>query len=205
MKSKQYRCYLFFVIFFVIFLGIQVLLPMTGAAQERISLDMTNLGKAWEEFKAKPGPGTATKLYELLPDGKTAQEIELQTEVRELIAKELHALESRIYAGEREALRVAFRLFTIADVEMQKSLIKIVGYLLRFNTRLFLEELITHEELVPDLELLVCSFRLSAPDDNARQKLEKNIRLKALSYIDDKKLKSIKKKCTKILKKVKLQ
>lgn len=200
MKLKRHRCYLFF----VFFLGIQALLPITGVAQERISLDMSNLGKAWEEFAAKPGPDTAVKVYELLPDGKSAQEVELQTEVRELIAKKLHTLESRIYAGDREALKLAFRLFTIADVELQKSLIKIVGYLLRFNTRLFLEELANHEDLVPDLELLVCSFRLSAPDDAAQQKLEKNIRLKALGYIEDRNLKAIKKKCIKILKKVKL-
>lgn len=201
MKLKQHRCCLVF----IIFLGTQVLFPITGDAQERVSLDMTNLGKAWEEFTTNPGPETAGKLYELLPNGKSVQEVELQAEVREFIFKNLHKLESRIYAGDRDALRIAFRLFSIADVEMQKSLIKIIGYLLRFNTRLFLEELATHEELVPDLELLVCSFRLSAPDDMAQQKLEKNIRLKALGYIEDKNLKSIKKKCIKILNKVKIQ
>jgi len=201
MKLKQHRCCLFF----IILLGTQAFPPIKGTAQERVSLDMTNLGKAWEEFTTNPGPGTAGKLYELLPDGKKAQEFELQTEVRVLISQNLHILESRIYSADRDALRIAFRLFSIADVEMQKSLIKIIGYLLRFNTRLFLEELATHEELVPDLELLVCSFRLSAPDDPAQQKLEKNIRLKALGYIEDKNLKTIKKKCIKILNKVKLE
>lgn len=201
MKLKQNPGFLFF----IFFLGTQVFFPMTGDAQERISLNMTNLGKAWEEFTMKPGPETAVKVYELLPDGEKAQEVELQTEVRVLIFQKLHKLESRIYAGDREALKVAFRLFTIADVEMQKSLIKIIGYMLRFNARLFLEELAAHETLVPDMELLVCSFRLSAPDDTTQQKLEKNIRLKALGYIEDKNLKSIKKKCIKILKKVKIQ
>jgi hypothetical protein len=120
-----------------------------------------------------------------------------------MIFKNLHVLERQIYMGERNALKVGFRLFTIADSKMEASLVKIIGYLLRYNTRLFLEELKNYEVLVPDLNQLVCSFQLDNAGDTAKLELERNIRLKALSYVDDKELKAMKRKCTKILKKLK--
>lgn len=168
--------------------------------QGRIKLDMSNLGKAWDEYIANPGKELALKLYELLPPGKEPQEIELQVDVREKIFSKLNILESQVYSGERNALKVAFRLFNIADGEMQKALIKLIGYLLRYNTKLFLEELIIHETLVPDVAQLICSFQLAYPNDKTQQELERNICLKALSYNEDKELKDIKKKCIKILK-----
>lgn len=176
-----------------------------GAPQNRINLDMNNLGKAWDDYITNPNKDTALKLYEILPPGKGPQEVELQVDVRDKIISKLNVLESQIYSGERNSLKVAFRLFGIADSEMQKSLLKIIGYLLRFDTKLFLEELMIHETLVPDLGLLVCSFQLSSPDDKAQQELERNIRLKSLGYIEDKELKDIKKKCIKILKDLKIQ
>lgn len=194
-----------YILYFFFFMCFLVFCPLTGIAQERPVLDMSNLGKAWEDFTANPGPETAAKLYEILPDGQVVREVEVQADVRELISQKLYVLETQIYRGDRDSLKVAFRLFSIADADMQKSLAKIIGYLLRFDTRLFLEELIIHESLVPDLELVVCSFKLSAPGDIPQQTLEKNIRLKALGYIEDKELKDIKKKCIKILNKVKLE
>lgn len=197
MRMRLFTFFLFFVAF--------VWLPeVPGYAQSRINIDMTNLGKVWEAYIAAPGKDTAIKVYESLPGGKENREIELQVDVRDLIMKKLHVLESQIYAGERNALKVAFRMFVIADERMEEDLIKIIGYLLRFNTKLFLQELQEHEDLVPDLNRLVCSFLLSAPGDKAQQNLERNIRLKALGYVEDKQLKSIKKKCIKILKKVKI-
>lgn len=193
---------------FLIFKGVLFFLCLqliVAAPQERLKLDMSNLGKAWDEYTANPGKEMALKLYELLPAGKDPQEFELSTEVRDKIFSKLNILESQVYGGERNALKVAFRLFNIADGEMQKALVKLIGYLLRFDTKLFLEELMIHEGLVPDEAQLICSFQLTSPDDKAQQELERNIRLKSLGYIEDKELKDIKKKCIKILKDLKIQ
>lgn len=171
--------------------------PQTNGVRK--SLDMNNLGKAWQEYVAAPGPETANKVYMVLPEA--LEPVELDTTLRPIITKDLHLLERQIYAGERNSLKMAFRLFSISDTEMQNELYKIIGYLLRYNTKLFLEELQNHESYVPDLDTLVTSYKLSNPDEAAQQKLEFNIRMKALSYIEEKALKSIKKKCTKILKK----
>lgn len=193
--------------FLVLLFGLALMCFQDGIAvpQGKITLDMTNLGKAWDDYTANPSPETALKLYELLPPEKSTQGVEFQADVREKIFTQLNILESQIYGGERNSLKVAFRLLNIADIEMQKTLVKIIGYLLRFDTKLFLEELAVHENLVPDLEQLVCSFQVTAPDDKAQQELERNIRLKSLGYIEDKELKDIKKKCIKILKDLKIQ
>lgn len=195
-------CKFLIYIFGILFLCFQAIVMIP---QERIKLDMSNLGKAWDEYTANPGKELALTLYELLPSGKDPQEIELQVDVRDKIFSKLNILESQIYSGERNALKVAFRLFNIADGEMQKALIKLIGYLLRYDTKLFLEELMIHEALVPDETQLICSFQLTYPDDKTQQELEKNICLKALGYIEDKELKDIKKKCIKILKDLNIQ
>lgn len=197
-----------FFLFGLIFLGCLVITGAsqeTGAPPESVTLDMANLGSVWDQYIANPGGETALRVYQLLPANRGPRRIQLPAEVKEKIVKNFNVLESQIYSGERNALKLAFRLFTIADNEMQESLVKIIGYLLRFNTRLFLQELQNHEELVPDLEQLLCSFRLSAPGDKAQQNRSKNIRLKALGYIEDKDLKALKKRCIKILKKAKIQ
>ncbi len=189
--------------FLLIILCVQALTRVTSDAQAKIMIEPSNLGKTWEEYITNPGKDTAIKVYSLLPARKGSRQIQVQEEVREMIFKNLNVLESQIYRGERNALGVAFRFFTIADSKMETSLVKIIGYLLRYNPKLFLEELKKHEELVPDLNQLVCSFQLSNADDSGKQTLEKNIRLKALSYVEDKGLRSIKKKCINILKKLK--
>lgn len=171
-------------------------------AQDNAALNMDNLGRLWQEYIATPGEATAARIYDALPDGTGTTKVELQPEVKELIKQNLNVLETQLYRGERYSLRMAFRLFLVTDSEMETTLIKIIGYLLRFNTKLFLEELKTHENLVPNLDRLVCYFMESNPADKAQQNLEKNICIKALGYVEDKDLKNIKKKCLKILKKL---
>ncbi len=190
--------------FLLIILCLQALTGVTSYSQEKIMIDSSNLGKTWEEYITNPGKEAAIRIYELLPAMKVSRQIQVQEEVREMIFKNLNILESQIYRGERNALKVGFRLFTIADSKMEASLVKIIGYLLRYNTNLFLEELKNHEVLVPDLDQLVCSFQLNEAGDTVQQKLERNIRLKALGYVENKELKAMKKKCIRILKNLKL-
>ena len=197
----RHGLFLFF-LFGLIILGCLVI---NGIPQASVNLDLDGIGSAWDQYIANPGAETALSVYRLLPANWNPRRVQLPPGIKEKFIKNFNVLESRIYGGERNSLRLAFRLFTIADNEMQESLVKIIGYLLRFNTRLFLQELQNHEQLVPDLEQLLCSFRLSVPDDKTQQNLEKNIRLKALSYIEDKDLKTIRKKCTRILNKVKIE
>lgn len=180
-------------------------LSMNGPGQTELTIDMSNLGKAWQEYIANPDSENAQKVYAVLPDGSRDNEVRLQLEVRELINQNLHILERQIFSGERNSLRVAFRLFTISDNTLAEGLAKILGDLIRFDCKMFLQELTNHRQLVPDLGLIMCSFQLTLAEDSAGQELEKKTRLKALDYVEDEDLSDIKKECIKVLKKCKIK
>ncbi len=187
---------------FISFFSALLLLLSTPCSAQDTAFVADDFNKAWSEYVAAPGEDTAANVVLTLPHVKV--DVQLPEPIKELIKANVNVLESEIYSSQRNSLKVAFRLFSIADGEIVKLMEKVIGYLMRVNTKLFLEELKIHEELVPDLTALVCSFRLNAPEDLPQQKLEKNIRLKALGYIDAKPLKGLKKKCIKILKKLKI-
>jgi len=176
-----------------------VLLICIGTGE--VQIDMSNFGKAWEEYIANPTSDNALKVYSMLPDGRD-NEIRLQVEVRSLIESSLSVLESQIFSEERNALKVAFRLFTIADNALKEGLAKIIGNLIRLNARLFLQELKNHYDLV-DLSFILCSFQFSLAGDSPGQELEKKARIKALEYIEDADLSDLQKECIKALKKCK--
>jgi hypothetical protein len=169
-----------------------------------VQINMAGFGKVWEEYIANPNSEDAQKIYSMLPDGKD-KEITLQVEVRPLISESLNVLERQIFSGDRDSLKIAFRLFTISDTALEQELGTLLGNLIRFNTKAFLEEYKDHRELVPYLSLVVCSFQFNVTGDTSGQELEKKARIKALEYIDDENLKEIKKECIKTLKKCKIK
>lgn len=171
---------------------------------DEVQIDMTSFGKVWEDYISNPNSENALRVYSMLPDGKD-REIRLQVEVRPLIMKNLVILERQIFSGDRDSLRVAFRLFTIADTALEEELGKILGNYIRFSARRCLRELNDHRDLVPYLSLIVCSFQFTLSGDTAGQELERNARLKAMEYVDDGDLKAIRKECIKTLKKCKIK
>lgn len=173
--------------------------------QDVITLDAGNLGKAWQEYMTNPGSETAGKVYDLLPDGVMNLEIKLQVEVRDQINQGINVLESQIVAGDQNSLKLAFRLFTIADPPLIEALAITLGNFMQFNTRSFLQELKTHKHLVPDLSIILCSFQRTLVDDKPGQELEKKIRQKALDGNEDEDLKEIKKECLKAIKKCEIK
>ncbi|MCK4764280.1 MAG: hypothetical protein KAW12_18925 [Candidatus Aminicenantes bacterium] len=190
------------VLLLILIFSLPALLNSIGTG--KVQIDMTNFGKAWEEYTAQPDSEKALKIYAMLPGSKD-EEIRLAAEIRPLINKSLNVLESRIFSGERTALQIAFRLLVIADSTLETELAKILGNCIRFNARNFLQELKNHRDLVIDLSVIVCSFRLTQDGDTGGQELEKKSRQRALEYIEDSDLKSIKKECLKTLKKCKIK
>lgn len=177
---------------------------LNGFGVGEVQIGMENFGKVWEDFVSNPNSDNAQKVYSMLPDGKD-KEIVLQVEVRPLVSKSLNVLERQVFSGDRNSLKVAFRLFTIADTALEQELGKLLGNYIRFSARGFLEEYDSHRELVPYLSIIVCSFQFSQPGDTAGQELEKKARIKALEYVEDNSLKSVKKECIKTLKKCKVK
>ncbi len=175
---------------------------LTNRGYAEIQIDMPNFGKVWQEYIAAPNSENAQKVYSMLP-GNRDEVVRLQVEVRPLIIGNLNTIERQIFSGDHDALKIAFRLLTIADADIEKELAKILGNLVRFNARLFLQELQNHRDLVPDLSVLLCSY-LEVPDmEEAAQELEQKSRISALGYVENEELKDIKKECIKTLKKCK--
>jgi len=194
----------FFRLLLIAIFGFIIFLPTFNLyGQAEIQINMDNLGKAWQEFVAAPSPEKAQAIYDILPNGIDGKEVRLQVDVRNLVNQSINVLESQIFSGDKISLRVAFRLFTIADDIMTQSISVILGNYLRFNCSVFLTELKSHRHLVDNLSLILCSFSVSMAGDPTGMELEKKTRLKAIDYVDLDELKDIKKECSKLLKKCK--
>jgi hypothetical protein len=111
-------------------------------------------------------------------------------------------LEGEIYSGNPNAVKLGFRLFTISYGAFEVGLNKILGSLIAFNPRVFLEELGAHRGLFPSLEPVLGSYLRDIPDDAVARDLEKKLRIKSLESVEDKPLKSLRSECIKILKKL---
>jgi hypothetical protein len=114
----------------------------------------------------------------------------------------LGLLEGEIYSGNPNAIKLGFRLFTISYGTLEVGLNKIIGNLIAFNPRLFLEELAANRDLFLSLDPILGSFLREIPEDTAARELEKNLRIKSLQSVEDKPLKSLRNECIKIIKKL---
>jgi hypothetical protein len=110
-----------------------------GRTQD-VFVDWERLQSAWKEYIEYPSSENALKVYLLLPekepiiDGKALKCIDLIYNF-----DNFSILEHEIYAGERNAVRVAFRLLNIADGDFAEILLITLGNLIRIHPKLFLE------------------------------------------------------------------
>jgi hypothetical protein len=177
-----------------------VLVGTPQAAQG--AMDWQGLSTAWKAFKENPAGENAVKILNLLPNNVKITDIRDGFLVINTIFDQLGVLESEIYSGEPNAIKLSFRLYTISYGPFEAALNRINGNLIRFKTGLFLEELYNQRDLFPTLDQLIGSFINDFPDDPAALELERKMRIKALETVEDKALKSLRNECIKILKKL---
>jgi hypothetical protein len=172
--------------------------PQTGAPV----LDWKGLEEAWKNYAAGPSGDGAKKVLDLLAANAKITDIKDGVLIINAIYDQLGILESEIYAGEANAVKLGFRFFSISSGPFEEALNRIIGNLIRFNARLFLEELANHRYLITSLNSIVGSFLKDFPDDQAARTLEKKLRINALEAVEEKALKSLRNECIKILKKL---
>jgi len=155
--------------------------------------------KALWNYIEKPTHENSLKAYELLPHnlnggsfpaGKTSDSIWLAA------AK----LDSMMLLGSRVALRIEFRLFTIADGEYAEGLDFTMGKLINKYPLLFLQELKNHRDLISRLGNLVCFIGLDYVDNAKLALIEIDNRIRSLSKINDAALINTRDECIKELK-----
>jgi hypothetical protein len=184
-------------------IGALLLAVWTGNAQTNSpAVDWKGLEEAWKTYIADPGEAIAEKVLKLLPDNVKITEIRDGFLIINSIFDHLGVLEGEIYSGNPNSIRLGFRLYTISYGAFEIALNKIIGKLIAFNPRLFLEELTAHRGLFPSLDPIVTSFLGETPDDPVALDLEKNLRIKSLESVEDKTFKSLRNECIKILKRL---
>jgi hypothetical protein len=172
--------------------------PQTGAPV----LDWKGLEEAWKNYTTGPSGDGAKKVLDQLTAKVKIADVKEGSLIINKINDQLGILESEIYAGEANAVKLGFRFFSISSGPFEEALNRIIGNLIRFNARLFLEELANHRYLITSLNSIVGSFLKDFPDDPTARTLEKKLRIKALEAVEDKALKSIRNECIKILKRL---
>jgi len=168
----------------------------------QVTLDWPGLEAAWTAYYQNPSEAGAEKLLQLLPGTVKIIDIKDGFLVVNAIVDHLGVLEGEIYAGNPFAIKLGFRLLTIAYGASEVALNKILGNLIAFNPRLFLEALAAHRSLFLALDPIVASFTRDTSDDPTAHDLEKKLRIKSLESVEDKTLKSLRNECIKILKRL---
>jgi hypothetical protein len=179
-----------------------LLTTAAGFAQTPPAPDWKTLEENWNAYYAEPSEDTAQKIIALLPNGAKVMDIKDGFTVLNSINDHLGVLEGEIYSGNPNAVKLGFRLFTIAYGGFEVNLNKIMGNLIAFNPRMFLEELGANRDLFPNLETLLGSFLRDTANDAVARDLERKLRIKSLESVEEKGLKSIRNECIKILKKL---
>ncbi len=184
-------------------LGLLLLAALMGNAQTvPAAVNWEGLKEAWNAYSVNPSEAGAEKMLNLLPGIVKITDIRDGFLVVNLILDQLGLLESQIYAGNPNAIKLGFRLYTISYGAFEVALNNIMGKLIAFSPRLFLEELAAHRSLFQTLDPIVASFLKETPDDPVTQELEKKMRIKFLETVDEKPLKALRNECIKILKKL---
>jgi hypothetical protein len=168
----------------------------------QVTMDWQGLEAAWNAYYLNPSEDGAEKMLQLLPGTVKIIDIKDGFLVVNAINDHLGVLEGEMYAGNPNAIKLGFRLLTISYGASEVALNRILGNLIDFNPRLFLEELAAHRSLFPALDPVVASFVRDTANDPAAQDLEKKLRIKSLESVEDKTLKALRNECVKILKKL---
>ncbi len=171
-----------------------------GWAQTPAVVDWNGLQEAWDQYYAAPSEEKAQKMLNLLPAGQKIMDIKNGFDVINSINDHLGVLEGEIYSGYPTSVRLGFRLFSISYGAFEVSMNKILGNLIAFNPRMFLEQLQANRDLFPSLEPLLGSYLRDTANDPVARNLEQKLRIKALESVEDKDLKAIRKECIKVLK-----
>lgn len=186
----------------IILWGIAVI-PVCGQAVP--PFDWKALGENWKAYATDPSDENALKVYQTLPEKGfvPAAGAEGETMAAEIM-KGFPALEMKIIDKNRPAVRLGFRMFSIAGGALANRLYVLLGNFIGFDPLMFLEELALHRDLFPSLEPLLGSFRADdSMDANARE-LERKYRINMLESTGNKSPKPLKDECVRILKKIKI-
>jgi len=156
-----------------------------GLAAER-PIQWEQLADALRAYFEYPSSENAKAAYQCLPKSGHANMfgLDIEKETLELFYTNARLLERQVISGDAEAVRLAYRLFSITDSAYTEELDVLLGKLIRINPRLFLSELRENQKLV-GLGGLLGNHGDEYVDLIRAQCLENRLRWKALKSVTD--------------------
>ena len=137
----------------------------------------------WERYMAQPTPANA----------RVVLTIEYSADAPQPLADHLAVLEKQVLAGEREAVRLAFRVAQSEAVLLQ-FLYPMIGRLAQLRPRLFLEELQRADRR--EQRELVLTLKAEAPDLHARAAALKGVPDAPLATLRDESIAALQRRAT---------
>lgn len=160
--------------------------------------DWLKLKKAFESYANYPTSANAAKVTTLLPKNNHVKytndknEQETLTFIRD--AYQFDMLERQVMSGDREAIRLAFNMFTIADGGFAEDLCIMLGSLIRIHPKLYLEGLEEFQGL-PPIDALVGNTGYIFVDRIDARCHEIQLRIDSLSNVKDAAFLNIRTRC----------
>ena len=156
-------------------------------------IDTELLRQRFRAYQKKTSDRNAELLYEALPEKGHIKLEDSEMEVIGEIADNLMTLEKQVLKGQRNSVKVAFRMFTISDGAFTEWLQIMLGNLITENPEMFLEELKTHLHLCR--ELPIYNLGPDYVDDIGKQMSEISNRTQALKTVTTPDLNDIRDEC----------
>ena len=162
------------------FLGLSLLLMF---------LTLTVLAQTpWQKYIANPTPDNAELVDELSYDhsvGGEEQEVDVMV------------LESQVFAGDRAAIFLAYRIIKKSGGSIAEDLYQSLGLLIRINPKLFLETLQDSYNDSIDIGALVGNLGIAFVDRPSARRYELAARIKAIDSVHSGRLKKVRDICHK--------
>lgn len=128
--------------------------------------------KAWDNYLSNSTHDNSLIAYKLLPDKLTTDDYPEDGLISRIFSN-IEQLEMLVQQGDRDALRLAFKLFAIADGANAEGLQIEIGKLINTNPKMFLQELKNHRQLIISLDGLVGNLGQDYVDKFDQQRAER--------------------------------
>lgn len=164
------------------------------------SFEIADFEESWRNYVNNSCNQTAIATYKTIPLYKTYDE-QKKSRIFNQINAGIVNLENHLSTGNKNALELAFKLFSITDGELSEYLTIIIGAYININPTFFLETLEHHYHLIPVTSLLG-NYGLDYVDEFELQNIETQKRIDSLKLIDVPNLKKLKQECISHLEKI---
>ncbi len=167
------------------------------------NLDWDSMRASYAHYAKEPTDQNAAKVFSFLPKnlGYTAppQARRNHLETEKFVLKHFSPLEGQVFRGKSNSVKLAYRLYTVADGDLAETLDVMLGKLICRNPRLFLRELRANRNLVTRLDSILMNYGTDFENDEQAQTNEFKHRLKCLRKVRDPELQEIRDECVEFM------